>query len=144
MRQVAVTCRGGTSVVRNLKFLTPFFVFLTIIINIILSTNCSYVILPCVINSFLALKVFTLQLKRYYTLLKFSVCVSPISIIQIIILLLKLNSLACPPTISSDGRDTGIYIPVLKLSMDLVIWVLALVLNSIPFCLIGDQFFLFR
>ena len=26
-RQVAVTCRRGTSVVRNLKFLTPFFNF---------------------------------------------------------------------------------------------------------------------
>ena len=25
LRQVAITCRGGTSVVRNLKFLTPFF-----------------------------------------------------------------------------------------------------------------------
>ena len=30
MRQVAVTCRHNTSVVRNLKFLTPFFIFLTI------------------------------------------------------------------------------------------------------------------
>ena len=30
MRQVAVTCRCGTSVVRNLKFLTPFFIFITI------------------------------------------------------------------------------------------------------------------
>ena len=30
MRQVAVICRRGTSVVRNLKFLTPFFIFLTI------------------------------------------------------------------------------------------------------------------
>ena len=51
IRQVAVTCRGGTSVVRNLKFLTPFFVFLIIIINIILSTNCSYVISLCDTNS---------------------------------------------------------------------------------------------
>ena len=50
IRQVAVTCRCGTSVVRNLKFLTPSFVFLTRI-NIILSTNCSYVILPCVTNT---------------------------------------------------------------------------------------------
>ena len=30
MRQVAGTCRRGISVVRNLKFLTPFFVFSTI------------------------------------------------------------------------------------------------------------------
>ena len=44
VRQVAVTYRGGTSVVRNLKFLTPFFIFLITIINIILSTNRSYVI----------------------------------------------------------------------------------------------------
>ena len=45
IRQAAVTYHRGTSVVRNLKFLTPFFIFLIIII-IILSTNCSYVILP--------------------------------------------------------------------------------------------------
>ena len=51
LRQVAVTYCGGTSVVRNFKFLTPFFVFLIIIINIILSTNCSYVILLCNTNS---------------------------------------------------------------------------------------------
>ena len=51
VRQVAVTCRCGTSVVRNLKFLTPFFIFLTTIINIILSTNRSYVISPCVTNT---------------------------------------------------------------------------------------------
>ena len=51
LRQVAVTCRGGTSVVRNLKFLTPFFVFLTTTINIILSTNRSYVISPCDTNN---------------------------------------------------------------------------------------------
>ena len=30
IKQVAVTCRRGTSVVRNLKFLTPFFVFIRI------------------------------------------------------------------------------------------------------------------
>ena len=46
IRQVAVTYCRGTSVVRNLKFLTPFFVFLIKIINIILSTNRSYVISP--------------------------------------------------------------------------------------------------
>ena len=49
IRQVAVTCRRGTSVVRDLKFLTPFFIFLRTI-NIILSTNCSYVISPCNTN----------------------------------------------------------------------------------------------
>ena len=52
VRQVAVTCRHGTSVVRNLKFLTPFFNPLRINQNnIILSTNHSYVILPCVTNT---------------------------------------------------------------------------------------------
>ena len=50
LRQVAVTYRRGTSVVRNLKFLTPFFIFLTII-NIILSTNRSYVISPYITNT---------------------------------------------------------------------------------------------
>ena len=51
LRQVAITCRRSTSVVRNLKFLTPSFIFLTII-NIILSTNRSYVISPCDTNSY--------------------------------------------------------------------------------------------
>ena len=51
IRQVAVTYRRGTRVVRNLKFLTPFFVFTTII-NIILSTNRSYVISPCDTNKY--------------------------------------------------------------------------------------------
>ena len=50
IRQVAVTCRRGTSVVRNLKFLTPSFVFL-LRINIILSMNRSYVISPYNINT---------------------------------------------------------------------------------------------
>ena len=52
IRQVAIIYRCGTSVVRNLKFLTPFFIFLTTIINIILSTNRSYVILPCDTNNY--------------------------------------------------------------------------------------------
>ena len=50
IRQVAITCCCSTSVVRNLKFFTSFFVFLIIIINIILSTNRSYVISPCDTN----------------------------------------------------------------------------------------------
>ena len=95
-------------------------------------------------KSFFTLKVFTLQLGRYCTLLRFSICVFPVSVTQIIILLLKLSGLAYPPAVSSNGRDTGIYIPVLKLLMDLAIWVSALVLNSIPSCLISDWFFLFR
>ena len=51
IRQVAITCRRGISVVKNLKFLTPSFIFLIIITIIILSTNCSYVISPCDTNS---------------------------------------------------------------------------------------------
>ena len=72
-------------------------------------------------KSFLALKVLILQFGRYYTLLRFSVYVSPVSVVQIIVLLLKLSGLACPPTVSSDGRDAGIYIPVLKSLINLVI-----------------------
>ena len=49
---IVVTCRCGTSVVRNLKFLTPFFVFLIRTTIIILSTNRSYVISPCVTNKY--------------------------------------------------------------------------------------------
>ena len=40
IRQVAVTYRRGTSVVKNLKFLTPFFVFL--IIKLINQRHCTY------------------------------------------------------------------------------------------------------
>ena len=58
IRQVAVTYRHGISVVRNLKFLTPFFIFLITIINIILSTNRSYVILPYDTNRYTFLKSF--------------------------------------------------------------------------------------
>ena len=96
-------------------------------------------------KSFLAPKVFTLQLGRYCTLLRFSVCVSPlVSVAQIIVLLPKPSGLACPPAVSSDGRDAGIYVPVLKSLMDLAIWVSAPVSNSVPPCSIGDRFFLFR
>ena len=72
-------------------------------------------------------------------MLKFSVYVSPlVSIVQIIILLPNLSGVASPLTVSINGRDTGIYVPVLKSSIDLVIWVSALVLNSVSSCLIGD------
>ena len=54
-------------------------------------------------------------------MLRFNIYVPPISIAQIIILLLKLSGLAYPPTMSNNGRDASIYIPVLKLLMDLVI-----------------------
>ena len=66
IRQVAITYRRSTSVVKNLKFLTPFFIFLTII-NIILSTNCSYVISPYNINNinkFKRLNMLSIYTKR--------------------------------------------------------------------------------
>ena len=62
------------------------------------------------------------QLGRYYTLLRFSIYISSfISIVQIIILLLKLSGLACPPTVLINSRVAGIYILVLKLLINLVI-----------------------
>ena len=73
-------------------------------------------------KSFFTLKVFTPQLEKYSTLLRFSAYISPlISIVQIIILLLKLNGLASPLIILINGRDTGIYILVLKSLINLVI-----------------------
>ena len=58
--------------------------------------------------------------------------------------MLKLSGVAFLLAVLIDGRDASIYIPVLKSLIDLVIWVSALVLNSIPSCLISDWFFLFR
>ena len=73
-------------------------------------------------KSFLALKILILQLGKYYTLLRFSVYIfSFISIVQIIILLLKLSGLACPPAVLINGRVAGVYILVLKLLIDLAI-----------------------
>ena len=79
------------------------------------------------------------QFGKYYTLLRFSVYISLlVSIVQIIILLLNLSGVASPFTISINGRDANIYILVLKLLIDLAIWVLALVLNNIPSYLISN------
>ena len=71
MRQVAVTCRRGTSVARSLKLLAlPYFISIRIEYNIILSTNRSYVISPCVTNnscySYLVLTVYIYQLYNLY------------------------------------------------------------------------------
>ena len=72
-------------------------------------------------------------------MLKFSVCVSPfVSITQIIVFLPKPDGLACPPAVLIDDRVAGVYVPVLKSLMDLVIWVLALISNSVPPCSISD------
>ena len=90
-------------------------------------------------KSFLAPKILIPQLGKYCTLLRFSVYISPfVSIAQIIILLLKPGGLAYLPVISINGRVAGVYMPVLKSSMDLVIWVSAPVSNNIPPCLISD------
>ena len=90
-------------------------------------------------KSFLVPKILIPQSGRYYTLLKFSVYISPfISVTQIIVLLPKPSGLACLLAVLINNRITSVYIPVLKLLMDLVIWVSALVLNSIPPCLISD------
>ena len=79
------------------------------------------------------------QFGRYCTLLKFSVYVSPlVSIAQIIVLLLKLSGVASPLTILIDGRDAGIYRLVLKSLINLAIWVLVLILNSVFSYLICD------
>ena len=52
MRQVAITCRRGTSVARSPKLLALPYPFLELIkYNIILSTNRSYVISPYKTNS---------------------------------------------------------------------------------------------
>jgi hypothetical protein len=96
------------------------------------------------LKSFLALKVLMPQFGRYCTLLRFSVCVSPVSVAQIIVLLPKPSGVASPLTVLIDGRVAGVYIPVLKSSVDLAIWVSDPVSNNVPFCLISSQFFLFR
>ena len=52
MRQVAITCRRGTSVARSLKLLALTYPFLELIeYNIILATSYSYVISPYVTNT---------------------------------------------------------------------------------------------
>jgi hypothetical protein len=96
-------------------------------------------------KSFLAPKILILQFSKYYTLLRFSVCVSlSVSVTQISVLLLKPNSLASSLAVLITGKDTNIYVPALKLLINLAICVLALVLNSVLSCLISNQFFLFK
>ena len=60
------------------------------------------------------------QLGKYCTLLRFSVYISPfVSIAQIIILLPKPGSLAYLLAVLINNKVTGVYMPVLKSSMDL-------------------------
>ena len=85
------------------------------------------------------------QFSKYYTLLKFSVYISPlVFIVQIIVLLLKPSDIASLLTILINGRDASTYILVLKSLINLAIQVSALILNNVPSYLIYNQFFLFR
>jgi len=97
-------------------------------------------------KSFLVSKILMLQSSKYCTLLRFNIYVfSFVSVAQIIIFLPKPNGLICPFAVLITGRVTGVYdVPVLKSLMDLAIWVLAPILNSVPFYSINDWFFLFR
>jgi hypothetical protein len=56
----------------------------------------------------------------------------------------KPNSLASLLTMSIADKNTSVYMPAVKSSIDLVIYVLAPVLNSVLSCLINNQFFLFK
>jgi hypothetical protein len=91
------------------------------------------------LKSFLPLKILIPQFSKYYTLLRFNVYVSLLVFItQINVLLLKLNSLAFLLAVSITNKDAGVYVPALKSSIDLIIYVLALILNSVLSCLISD------
>ena len=57
---------------------------------------------------------------------------------QIIVFLPKPNGLTYSFAVLINGKIAGVYVPILKLSMDLTMWVLAPMLNNILFCLIGD------
>jgi hypothetical protein len=85
------------------------------------------------------------QFGKYCTLLRFSVCVSLLVFIaQISVLLPKPNGLASSLAVSIADKDAGVYVPAVKSLINLAIYVLAPVLNSVLTCLINDRFFLFR
>jgi uncharacterized membrane protein len=90
-------------------------------------------------KSFLAPKMLIPQFDKYYTLLRFSVYVSPLVFVaQISVLLPKLNSLAFSLAVSIAGKDTSVYMLTLKLLIDLAIYVLTPILNSVLSYLIND------
>jgi hypothetical protein len=96
-------------------------------------------------KSFLALKILIPQFSKYYTLLRFSVYVFLLVFIaQISVLLSKLSGLASLLTMLIASKNTSIYMLTLKSLIDLVIYVLAFILNSVLSCLISNQFFLFK
>jgi hypothetical protein len=97
------------------------------------------------LKSFLDSKILISQFGKYCTLLRFSVYVFLlVSIAQISILLPKLNSLAFLLAVLITSKDASVYMLALKLLINLVIYVLALILNSVLSCLISNQFFLFK
>jgi hypothetical protein len=90
-------------------------------------------------KSFLAPKMLISQFGKYCTLLRFSVYVSSLVFIaQISVLLPKLNSLAFLLAVSIAGKDTSVYVLALKLLIDLAIYVLTPILNSVLSYLISD------
>jgi hypothetical protein len=120
----------------NLNILRPFW-FITRFLSLIL--------MLFLLKSFLASKILISQFGKYCTLLRFSVYVFLlVSIAQISILLPKLNSLAFLLAVLITSKDASVYMLALKLLINLVIYVLALILNSVLSCLISNQFFLFK
>ena len=91
------------------------------------------------LKSFLAPKILIPQFNKYYTLLRFSVYVSlSVFIAQISVLLSKPSDLAFLLAILITSKNTGVYMLTFKLLINLVIYVLAFVLNSVLSCLISD------
>jgi hypothetical protein len=108
----------------NLNMLRPSW-FITRFLSLILMSP-----LP---KSFLAPKMLIPQFGKYYTLLRFSVCVFLLVFVaQISVLLPKPNSLASPLAVSIASKNAGVYVPAVKSSIDLIICVSASVLNSMP------------
>jgi hypothetical protein len=96
-------------------------------------------------KSFLTPKRLIPQFSKYYTLLRFSIYISPsVSITQISVLLPKPSGLASLLAVSIAGKNAGVYMPALRLSIDLTIYVSAPVSNSVLSYLISNRFFLFR
>jgi hypothetical protein len=90
-------------------------------------------------KSFLASKILILQFNKYYTLLRFSICVFLLVFVtQISVLLPKPNSLASLLAMSIASKDAGVYMLILKSLINLAICVLASILNSVLSCLISN------
>jgi hypothetical protein len=99
----------------------------------------SSILILLLLKSFLALKILIPQFGKYYTLLRFNVCVSLLVFItQISVLLPKPNDLASSLAVLIADKDAGVYMLALKSLIDLAICVLASVLNSVLSCLISD------